>query len=111
MVTFTLIFQDAQSNLVSVFCEHVNIKLDISFLEASFVFTRSRGNAFSFIDHFLVSSAYASSMACVDWRLFEINLPDNCAVYFTVVPPNVDVNTAQDNAVHASCVPKLFALW
>ena len=103
---------NAQSNLVSAFCERVNIKPDSSFLEAPFLFTRSCGNAVSFIDHFLVSSAYASSVACVDWRLFddsvvnEVNLSDHCAVSLTVVPPSVDVNTAQDKAVHASSVPK-----
>ena len=94
---------NAQSNLESAFCERVNIKPEISFLEASFVFTHSCGNAVSFIDHFLVISAYASSVACVDWCLFddsvvnEVNLSDHCTVSLTIVPPSVDVNTAQDN--------------
>ena len=56
-------------------------------------------------------------MACVDWRLFddsvanEVNLSDHSAVSLTVVPPSVDVNTAQDKAVHAPSVPKPSALW
>ena len=108
---------NAQSNFVSAFCERVNIKPDISFLEAPFVFTRSCSNAVSFIDHFLVSSAYASSVARVDWRLFddsvvnEVNLSNHCAVSLTVVSPSVNVNTAQDKAVHAPSVPKPSALW
>ena len=118
-MTLTLTFSrcNAQSNLVSAFRERVNIKPDISFLEAPFVFTRSFGNAVSFIDHFLVSSAHASSVACVDWRLLddsvvnEVNLSDHCAVTLTVVPPRVDVNTAQDKVVHVPSVPKPSALW
>ena len=55
-------------------------------------------------------------MTCVDWRLFddsvvnEVNLSDHCAVSLTVVPPSVDINTAQDKTVHASSVPKPSAL-
>ena len=55
-------------------------------------------------------------MACVDWRVFddsvvnEVNLSVHCAVSLTVVPPSVDVNTAQDKAVHAPSVPKPSAL-
>ena len=60
-----------QSNLVSAFCERVNIISDVSVLEATFVFTRLDSNAFSFIDPFLISEAYESSMTCVDWRLFD----------------------------------------
>ena len=56
-------------------------------------------------------------MACVNWCLFndsvvnEVNLSDHCAVSLTVVPPSVDVNTAQDKTVHAPNVPKPSALW
>ena len=42
------------SDLVSAFCERVNIKPDISILVALFTFTHSCCNALSFIDHFLV---------------------------------------------------------
>ena len=53
----------------------------------------------------------------IDWRLFddsvvnEVNLSDHCAVSLTFVPSSVDVNIAQDKAVHAPSGPKLLALW
>ncbi len=104
---------NGQTNVVSDFCKRVNLTPHISFIEPNFQFTRSNGEIHSFIDHFAISSSFASLHACSNWSqvddcvLHEVNLSDHCAISFTLTLPTDDATVTHDTSYSHACKPNV----
>ena len=61
---------NGQSNYVKAFCDRVNL-LCVSFLNHSFTYTRSQGNFYFLIDHFMISNIFDIKKSCVGLDLLD----------------------------------------
>ena len=60
-----------QSNYVKAFCDRVNLIPCVSFFNHSFTYTRSQGNFYSLIDHFMISNILDIKKSCVGLELLD----------------------------------------
>ena len=96
---------NAQTTSFNNFCKRVNMKQCVSFLNNVFNFTREQNGFSSTIDHFIVSSDFASNKCCSsyvlcdDSALGEVNFSDHCAL-----PLSINLNAAGLTAGPASPV-------
>jgi len=88
----------------------------VSFLDAAFKFTRLQGAANSFIDHFAVSKAFATSSVCVDFQLLddkvsEVNLSDHLVVSVRLTLPVHDLPVQNSTAMGPTKMSETHVLW